>query len=126
MKPDILMLPYLEYSENLNQFTEEDLNAQNWFQDKVFAFLQKKGQHDGIFQKHLTYNKNVNKPGIIQNGMLMIPKKFGWVDDAVEYHHMDQLEFMYYHADEKCAFKNVLCKSEHCIMYKMLAFSEHL
>ena len=56
----------------------------------------------------------------------MIPKKFGWDDDAVEYHHMDQLEFMYYHVDEKCTFKNVLCKSEHCVMNKMLAFFEHL
>ena len=56
----------------------------------------------------------------------MIPIKDPSSPFAVEYHHMDQLEFEYYHKDQNCAFKNVLCKSNQCVMNMMRAFYSHI
>ena len=56
----------------------------------------------------------------------MIPIKDPSSPFAVEYHHMDQLEFEYYHVDQNCAFKNVLCKSNQCVMNMMRAFYSHI
>ena len=56
----------------------------------------------------------------------MIPIKDPSSPFAVEYHHMDQLEFEYYHKDQNCAFKNVLCKSNLCVMNMIRAFYSHI
>ena len=59
--------------------------------------------------------------------MLMVPKvdKVGQ-PHVTEYHHMDLLEFAYYHADPTCPFKDVMCKSNACSPNKVAAFFEHL
>ena len=64
---------------------------------------------------------------IIREGMLMIPK----VDRVnapyiSEYHHMDLLDFSYYHPCADCKFRNVMCKSNECTLNKVSAVLECL
>ncbi len=59
--------------------------------------------------------------------MMVIPKvDIASAPTVTEYHHMDQLEFSYYHADKACQFKDILCLSSQCSFNRGAAFVEHL